>query len=155
MNKRSIRMNGEFIFPKCDESTRADYISVIEELREEFPVTRSCDSYFSEDLMNHGIQLEMYYILEKALEAESMYDGCQGPIMGVVIDGEEGKFKLSIHQSGLYEPERWKKVMDLITPILLKGTCINFFSSDSGHHWRIISKEDGSWKLEEGEITFR
>lgn len=155
MNKRNIRMNGDFVFPKCNESTRADYIAVIEELRDEFPVTRSSDSYFSEELMDHGIQLELYYILEKALEAESMYDGCTGPIMSLVIDGEKDKFKLSIHQNGLYEPERWKGVMDFITPILLKGTCINFFSTENGHHWRIISEEDGLWKLEEGEITFR
>ena len=84
-----------------------------------------------------------------------MYDGCTGPIMSLVIDEEKAKFKLSIHQNGLYEPERWKKVLDFIKPILLKGTCINFFSSESGHHWRIISEEDGSWKLEEGEVVYK
>lgn len=147
-------MNGEFVLLKCNEITRTNYLTVIEELRDEFPVTRSSDSYFSEELMDHGIQLELYYILEKALEAESMHDGCTGPIMSLVIDGETDKFKLSIHQNGLYEPERWKEVMDFIAPILLKGTCINFFSTESGHHWRIISEEDGTWKLEEGEVVF-
>ena len=155
MNRKSVRMNGEFAFIRCNEITRTNYLTVIEELRDEFPVTRSSDSYFPEDLMDHGIQFELYYILEKVLEDESTYDVCQGLIMGVVIDGEEGKFKLSIDQSGLYEPERWKKVMDIIAPILLKGTCVNFFSSKSGHHWRIISKEDGTWKLEEGEVFYK
>lgn len=155
MNKRNIRMNGEFVFLRCNEITRTNYLAVIEELRDEFPVTRSSDSYFSEELMDHGIQLELYYILEKALEAESMYDGCTGPIMSLVIDGEKDKFKLSIHQNGLYEPERWKGVMDFIAPILLEGTCINFFSTESGHHWRIISEKDGTWKLEEGEVVYK
>ena len=98
MNRKSVRMNGEFAFIRCNEITRTNYLTVIEELRDEFPVTRSSDSYFPEDLMDHGIQLELYYILEKALEAESMCDGCTGPIMSLVIDGEEDKFKLSIRE---------------------------------------------------------
>lgn len=164
MNKRNVRMNGQFVFAICNKSTRTNYINIMEQFRDEFPGTRSSDLYFSdglidgiidEELMDRSIQLDLYYILEKAVAAESMYNVCQGPVMGIVLDGEKAKFKVSIHQGGLYEPERWKKVLDFIEPILLKGTCINFFSSDSGHHWRIISEEDGSWELQEGEITFR
>lgn len=159
----NARMNGVFILKKFDDYTRTSYSRIIQDLGGLIDRVRFNEierSLFSEevcrskDLYAYESQMVLMDLLNATLWVEPEEPIRFGPIVSILID-DDSAFKLSIHQSGIFEAAKWKKVMDILKPVLLEGTCVNFFSSEDGRHWRIFSEKDGAWKWQEGVVVFK